>query len=174
MQSGQIHFYNTRTHKRTARDPRQSPDPPSPSHMSLELELNLPCESLRRNRTNNSRDYSKNSTENNRNNEKQNLEGLKRSPSWLAFEGDNDQEMVAAVCVHCHMLVMLCKSSPACPHCKFVNPPNQSPVNLFKPRVSLLCCKDWVVLVNVGWHIVSNMIHPFFNHLKNSCRKEVY
>ncbi|RVW65450.1 hypothetical protein CK203_022109 [Vitis vinifera] len=50
IQSGQIHFYNTRTHKRTSRDPRASPEPPSPGPMSLELELNLPCDSLRRNR----------------------------------------------------------------------------------------------------------------------------
>ncbi|CAL9215894.1 unnamed protein product [Arabidopsis halleri] len=43
--------------------------------------------------------------------------GLSRSPSWLAFEGDDDddnqkkQEMVTTVCMKCHMLVMLCKST---------------------------------------------------------------
>lgn len=30
--------------------------------------------------------------------------------------------MVAVPCVNCHLLVMLCKSSPACPNCKFVQP----------------------------------------------------
>ncbi|KAJ8747431.1 hypothetical protein K2173_001013 [Erythroxylum novogranatense] len=46
IQSGQIHFYNTRTQKRTSKDPRESPEPPSsPCDMSLDLELNLPCDS---------------------------------------------------------------------------------------------------------------------------------
>lgn len=30
--------------------------------------------------------------------------------------------MVAVPCVNCHLLVMLCKSSPSCPNCKFVQP----------------------------------------------------
>ncbi|KAL5203542.1 hypothetical protein ABZP36_008413 [Zizania latifolia] len=30
--------------------------------------------------------------------------------------------MVAVPCVNCHLLVMLCRSSPACPNCKFVQP----------------------------------------------------
>ncbi|CAN6371799.1 unnamed protein product [Urochloa humidicola] len=30
--------------------------------------------------------------------------------------------MVAVPCINCHLLVMLCKSSPACPNCKFVQP----------------------------------------------------
>uniref|UniRef100_A0A0D9XRH9 WW domain-containing protein n=1 Tax=Leersia perrieri TaxID=77586 RepID=A0A0D9XRH9_9ORYZ len=30
--------------------------------------------------------------------------------------------MMAVPCVNCHLLVMLCKSSPACPNCKFVQP----------------------------------------------------
>ncbi|XP_062197847.1 uncharacterized protein LOC133900661 [Phragmites australis] len=30
--------------------------------------------------------------------------------------------MVAVPCVNCHLLVMLYKSSPACPNCKFVQP----------------------------------------------------
>ncbi|KAE8715418.1 carbon catabolite repressor protein 4-like protein 1-like [Hibiscus syriacus] len=49
VQSGQIHFYNTRTHTRTSKDPRRrSPEPPSSGHMSLDLELNLPCDSSAR------------------------------------------------------------------------------------------------------------------------------
>ncbi|KAG2269067.1 hypothetical protein Bca52824_063622 [Brassica carinata] len=50
---------------------------------------------------------------------------LSRSPSWLAFEGDDDQkkqEMVTTVCMKCHMLVMLCKSTLVCPNCKFTHP----------------------------------------------------
>ncbi|KAJ9166595.1 hypothetical protein P3X46_021321 [Hevea brasiliensis] len=145
IQSGQIHFYNTRTQKRTTRDPRRSPEPPSPCHMSLDLELNLqPCESQRKNNENNQHNFASSiqglgdlfmdSSKDNKNSE-----GLKRSPSWLAFEGDDEEEMVATVCTRCHMLVMLCKSSPACPNCKFMHPPEQNPPNLFKQRLSLLC-----------------------------------
>ncbi|RRT77924.1 hypothetical protein BHE74_00020172 [Ensete ventricosum] len=31
--------------------------------------------------------------------------------------------MVAVVCINCHLLVMLCESSPSCPNCKFVHSP---------------------------------------------------
>uniref|UniRef100_A0A2N9F9G2 WW domain-containing protein n=1 Tax=Fagus sylvatica TaxID=28930 RepID=A0A2N9F9G2_FAGSY len=147
VQSGQIHFYNTRTHKRTSKDPRSSPEPVSPDHMSLDLRLNLPCESLRKNHVDDN--FIKHSSgspargsgdpfmESSR--QKKNLGGLTSStPSWLAFEGDHQQEMVATVCTQCHMLVMLCKSSPACPNCKFMHPPDQSPPTLFKRRCTLL------------------------------------
>lgn len=150
MQSGQIHFYNTRTHKRTSRDPRRSPEPPSPDHMSLDLELNLPCESQGRNdhikkqnsdhSSSNIKDsstvfyYSKNSGAGGRGVGRQTQQ---QRPPWLAFERDQ-QEMVATVCSKCHMLVMLCKSSPACPNCKFMHPPDQSPPKLFNQRFSLL------------------------------------
>ncbi|KFK44325.1 hypothetical protein AALP_AA1G243600 [Arabis alpina] len=60
---------------------------------------------------------------------------LSRSPSWLAFEGDDDkkQEMVTTVCMKCHMLVMLCKSTLVCPNCKFMHPDDQSSTKQFKP-----------------------------------------
>ncbi|KAL9306996.1 hypothetical protein AtEden1_Chr1g0024791 [Arabidopsis thaliana] len=72
--------------------------------------------------------------------------GLSRSPSWLAFEGDDDdnqkkQEMITTVCMKCHMLVMLCKSTLVCPNCKFMHHDDHSStkqfqtLNLFK----LLC-----------------------------------
>ncbi|CAL9054355.1 unnamed protein product [Musa banksii] len=38
--------------------------------------------------------------------------------------------MVAAVCVNCHLLVMLCKSSPSCPNCKHNSlPPPAQPIS---------------------------------------------
>ncbi|XP_075641366.1 uncharacterized protein LOC142613066 [Castanea sativa] len=146
VQSGQIHFYNSRTHKRTSKDPRKSPEPASPDdHMSLDLRLNLPCESLRKSHVEDkfpkhnsgspalgSGDlFMESSTP------KKKLGGLTSTPSWLAFEGDH-QEMVATVCTKCHILVMLCKSSPACPNCKFMHPPDHSPPTLFKRRCTLL------------------------------------
>lgn len=149
MQSGQIHFFNTRTQKRTSRDPRRSPEPASPDeHMSLDLQLTLPCESqLKKRHADDNFTRPSSGTlsswgsgdplmESNR--REKNFGGLARSPSWLAFEGDR-QEMVAAVCMQCHMLVMLCKSSPACPNCKFMHPTDQSPPTLFKRRFTLLC-----------------------------------
>ncbi|KAK9983346.1 hypothetical protein SO802_032871 [Lithocarpus litseifolius] len=48
-EGSQIQFYNSRTHNRTSKDPRKSPEPASPDdHMSLDLRLNLPSESLRK------------------------------------------------------------------------------------------------------------------------------
>ncbi|XP_038989672.1 uncharacterized protein LOC120113062 [Phoenix dactylifera] len=35
--------------------------------------------------------------------------------------------MVAVVCVNCHLLVMICKSSPSCPNCKYVHALLQTP-----------------------------------------------
>ncbi|PAN42024.1 hypothetical protein PAHAL_8G088700 [Panicum hallii] len=35
--------------------------------------------------------------------------------------------MVAVPCANCHLLVMLCKASPACPNCKFVQPSSVPP-----------------------------------------------
>ncbi|KAF7139863.1 hypothetical protein RHSIM_Rhsim06G0082500 [Rhododendron simsii] len=160
IQSGQIHYYNMRTQTRTSTDPRTTnsvPDPPTPppTHMSLDLELNLPCGSTTTTKTSYSSphgptdditttgnsdtflDWSKN-----KGNDYSGVGGgIPRCPSWLAFGGD-EREMITAVCKKCHMLVMMCKSSPACPNCKFVHPPDQTlPDNLFanKSGLSLLC-----------------------------------
>ncbi|KAJ1254363.1 hypothetical protein BS78_K190300 [Paspalum vaginatum] len=53
-----------------------------------------------------------------------------RNPAGALGSGGN---MVAVPCANCHLLVMLCKSSPSCPNCKFVQPlapvaPNQQAV----------------------------------------------
>ncbi|KAK9742598.1 hypothetical protein RND81_03G184800 [Saponaria officinalis] len=151
IQSGEIHFYNTRTQKRTVRDPRESTEPSSPrdSYMSLDLELNLPCGTLHHN-------FSTKSSE------EETLTMMKKPCSSLPSRASTDlfknlsskiekksssdntnddqaAEMVATACMRCHMLVMLQKSSPTCPNCKFVHPPYQTPPDLFKPRLSLSC-----------------------------------
>ncbi|XP_043695760.1 uncharacterized protein LOC122646289 [Telopea speciosissima] len=129
IQSGKIHFYNSRTQKRTSKDPRQSPEAygsSSPKHMSLDLELNLPYEQSLN--THSDDNWTK-------------REPVYRSTSSEISSEPDQPEMVAAVCRRCHMLVMLCKSSPACPSCKFMHPPDQGPPTLFK-RHRLLCCKD--------------------------------
>ncbi|KAL3514140.1 hypothetical protein ACH5RR_026857 [Cinchona calisaya] len=160
IKSGQLYFYNTRTNKRMLTDPRSSlePIPPPPSHghghghMSLDLELNLPCSSSYENQvtdifTKDNSDITSNSSSDHhqliRNSSTTKIDnnnndgGLTRSPSWLTFEGE--QEMVAAACKKCHMLVMMCKSSPSCPNCKFMHPLEPSTPKLLKPRLSLLC-----------------------------------
>lgn len=159
-QSGQIHFYNSRTQTRTCKDPRRSPEPPSSPphhHMSLELELNLPCDdSVRKiNPTDHHHHHlmiNNNSVSpkrggafslvDNHKKMKTSSGGLTQNLSWLAVEMEDEkqhEEMVATVCMRCHMLVMLCKSSPSCPNCKFMHPPDQGPPKLFKQSLSLLC-----------------------------------
>ncbi|KAJ6735701.1 F16L1.2 PROTEIN [Salix viminalis] len=138
IQSGQIHFYNTRTHKRTSIDPRKSPEPPSPDHhMSLDLELNLPYDQSQRKSHHATKKNSGDHLIRDSSRDKGSSEGLRRGPSWFE-SGRDQQEMVATVCTKCHMLVMLCRSSPACPNCKFLHPLEQSSPKLFKQRLSLL------------------------------------
>ena len=47
-------------------------------------------------------------------------EPTKRPAGGAVSSGGNN--MVAVPCANCHLLVMLCKASPACPNCKFVQP----------------------------------------------------
>lgn len=98
MQSGQIHFYNTKTNKRTLRDPRKSPDqdqklPIPEDHKSLDLDLNLTCESFRNDENNplysSKLDLSKELFIEEKSIQKMfNSEsgGLNRCPSWLVLE----------------------------------------------------------------------------------------
>ncbi|KAG9451515.1 hypothetical protein H6P81_011480 [Aristolochia fimbriata] len=143
LQSGQVHFYNTRTHKRTNRDPRESPEPyPSSLPMSLDLELNLPCEPST---GTDPETFSPNSYDSPSSKEYSGagLRGsISKSLPWVSLE-EGQEEMMAAVCMRCHMLVMLCKSSPTCPNCKFLHPPHKNASNQFKPtNLRLLCCED--------------------------------
>lgn len=140
IKSGQIHYYNMRTQTRTSKDPRTTtsdPDPPPPppptppplpTHMSLELELNLPCGSTTTTTTKTLYPYAGTG------------DPFAVTSKDKAFEGD-EREMITAACKKCHMLVMMCKSSPACPNCKFLHPPDQTyPNDLFnKSGLSLLC-----------------------------------
>ncbi|XP_030528433.2 uncharacterized protein LOC115739465 [Rhodamnia argentea] len=158
IQSGQIHFYNTRTHKKTSKDPRETSDtdrPTSPSHhLSLELELNLPYS---HDQQDDHEDLLSRTTRDPGNlSEKESGRQVKKVRSWLGLQtknetkgggggGEEEEEeeeedhMIATVCARCHMLVMLCKSSPTCPNCKFLHPSDQSHRTLFKGRCSLLC-----------------------------------
>lgn len=142
IKSGHVYFYNTRTRKNSPRFLNQ-PELPNPCGMSLELDLNLPGGSARKNGNNHSCNELQTFGDliNNSSKDEKKNDGLRRSPSWLAFEADQ-KEMVTAVCKKCHMLVMMCKSSPACPNCKFMHPPDQNLSSLFAPNVKPLVLKS--------------------------------
>jgi hypothetical protein len=135
-QSGQIHYYNTRTHKRTSKDPRASLEKPKPKPKptpvpNLDLELNLTC---------NSNEY------NSADPPKSNSNSNSNSNSRLNLNSTDQPEMVATVCMRCHMLVMMCNTTLSCPNCKFVHPPACNPLGWVKPGCKLLSCKDWLLV----------------------------
>ncbi|KAJ1386837.1 hypothetical protein SESBI_40459 [Sesbania bispinosa] len=153
IQSGQIQLCNTRVNRTTTEDSKRSLEPPlSDHHTSLDLELNLTCESLRKKQETcdiNEKQINSVSPGSLRTSDRDDLciesskfkkdsDGSIQSPSWLSSDADY-KEMVATVCMRCHMLVMLCKSSPACPNCKFMHPPDQSPSKFLKRRCSFFC-----------------------------------
>ena len=49
-------------------------------------------------------------------------EPAKRPAAAGAVMSSGGNNMVAVPCANCHLLVMLCKASPSCPNCKFVQP----------------------------------------------------
>ncbi|MCL7032553.1 hypothetical protein MKW94_023041 [Papaver nudicaule] len=106
--------------------------------MGLDLELNLlPYESLKPNTTTDIIDDKCSDKKNASNNDDDAIK-VKRRPSWMSFSDDQAGEMVAAACMRCHLLVMLSKSSPCCPNCKFMHPTDhKSSISLFKSKFSL-------------------------------------
>ncbi|KAF8718102.1 hypothetical protein HU200_025581 [Digitaria exilis] len=157
IQSGQIHYYNTRTHKRTLKDPRVAGEPAPAAEEAdeddsancappgLDLELNLTFSPRRAVAP-----------------EKKRIRPTAAAPppppadrrhhrpAEAAAAEDSGREMVAGVCVRCHMLVMMCRANPACPNCKFLHPssraapppplePEPAPLKL---SLQLLCCRD--------------------------------
>ena len=163
VQSGQIHYYNTRTQKRTWKDPRGEPDyraapaaadddeedsancaPPG-----LDLELNLTF-SPRPAPAHQEKKKPKPAAPPPQPPPAAAVESRRRQPAAAAAE--DSREMVAAVCVRCHMLVMMCRASPACPNCKFLHtpsraappppPPPPEPAAPLKLGLQLLCCRD--------------------------------
>ncbi|KAK7301214.1 hypothetical protein RJT34_12075 [Clitoria ternatea] len=149
IQSGQIHLCNMKASEKSKIN--HEPQQPSLGQMGLDLELNLTCESLKKKeegyddinekRINfgSLRGFGEHDSLIEPSKVKNDSCALTQTPSWLASEGDH-KEMIATVCMRCHMLVMLCKSSPSCPNCKFMHPPDQNPSKFLKRRrCSLLC-----------------------------------
>lgn len=110
VQSGEMYFYNTKTRKRTFRDPRLIPTPPRPC-LSLDLKLKI--------------DPAVTDDDEFRCNPRSSRGSASRSLPWISLDADR-REMVATVCMRCHMLVMMCKAALSCPNCKFVHPPYPS------------------------------------------------
>ncbi|KAJ0969308.1 hypothetical protein J5N97_022185 [Dioscorea zingiberensis] len=92
LQSGRVYYMNRETLKRSWSRPKER---------RLDLELNI----------------STNTTS---------ME--EKITSCVALEDEKkgstttSSSMVAMPCINCHLLVMLCKSSPTCPNCKYVYP----------------------------------------------------
>ncbi|KAI4366570.1 hypothetical protein MLD38_022431 [Melastoma candidum] len=135
IQSGEVHFYNIRTHKRTCNDPGRgaatASDPQTTSSafshpISLDLELNLQPYVDHRSLPEPETPYTvlQFPVE----------DGPKRPrPEKKHEKGvDEEEEMVATVCERCHMLVIMCVSRPVCPNCKFIHPtkPDHTPFTL--------------------------------------------
>lgn len=148
MQSGQIHLCNTRM---TQSDSKRDPEPEQTSlgqiSLDLDLELNLTRESLRK-KEEHSYDTSEKKKMKNSGSPGSLVErdlliessNHKRNSCDLKLSSDGDyKEMIATVCMKCHMLVMLCKSSPSCPNCKFMHPPDQNPSTFLNRRCGFFC-----------------------------------
>jgi hypothetical protein len=153
VQSGQIHYYNTRTHKRTSKDPRrvggaapmpaveeEEEDAGNCAPAGLDLDLNLAFEPRRRSPVREEMKKARTAAEQAR-------------PAAADHEdagASGSVEMVAAVCMRCHMLVMMCRACPSCPNCKFLHPtatagraPTRAPEPAaLKLGLQLLCCRD--------------------------------
>lgn len=131
------------------------------NHMSLDLELNLSPSLIDLNHhhdlSNHNKIYEKDDRKKNIMVKSSVLElQTRKRMAWVAFNVDDDdgccdhgggrsggrseEEMVARVCMKCHMLVMFCKASPACPNCKFMHSPeDHSALSiLFTPTPTLL------------------------------------
>ncbi|KAG0552413.1 hypothetical protein BDA96_01G505400 [Sorghum bicolor] len=165
IKSGQIHYYNTRTQKRTWKDPRGDSDYRAAAPTSgeddgeeeeedsancappgLDLELNLTFEPRRAFAAAHEKKKPKPAVA------ADDCRRLQLAAEAEAEDSSGSREMVAGVCVRCHMLVMMCRASPACPNCKFLHPPSRAaapppppepepPVPL-KLGLQLLCCRD--------------------------------
>ncbi|XP_072992078.1 uncharacterized protein [Typha latifolia] len=107
LQSGRIHYYNTRTYKTTCKEPMKSSEAPI-CHQGLDLDLNLACQP-----------------------QGGSVGGAggppppppRKSVMKNYLYTSTDTEMVVAVCLRCHMLVIMSKATLSCPNCKFVQPP---------------------------------------------------
>lgn len=165
IQSGRIHFLNSPTPRRTSNGQgRGPPSPPksigldAPAPAGIDLELNLSCDSSSSSASS-QRGEDFNVDQHSIKNENKikaytNKSSTAGSTAETAAAPESSfDEMVAAVCARCHMLIMMRRTSPSCPNCKFLHPqPSEHQQqqgfggrSLVRPAAGfsrLLCCKD--------------------------------
>lgn len=119
LQSGRMYYFNRRTLRKSCNWPKDQ---------KLDLELHIATHS---NYNSCSEVYSSSSSADTLDDSKK-----KRSPS---------SNMMALPCLNCHLLVILSKSFPSCPNCKYVHsfpsqqsPPSRAPVVKSFNTLSLL------------------------------------
>ncbi|KAK1290821.1 hypothetical protein QJS10_CPB18g00444 [Acorus calamus] len=98
LQSGRMYYLNGRTLKKSWDWPRDQ---------KLDLELNISPSSIFADQTTKIISASTRSSE----------EARKIRTTNIS----HTTNMVAVACIKCHLLVMLCKSSPSCPNCKYAH-----------------------------------------------------
>ncbi|PIA29802.1 hypothetical protein AQUCO_05800106v1 [Aquilegia coerulea] len=91
LESGRMYYLNRKTLKKSSTWPKDH-------KLDLELNISTPSSSV---------DEEKNSFEMSLMNSKKHV--------------SSSSNMVAVACMKCHLLVMLCRSSPSCPNCKYVH-----------------------------------------------------
>ncbi|KAJ0973043.1 hypothetical protein J5N97_021002 [Dioscorea zingiberensis] len=126
LQSGRMYYLNRKTSRRSWSRPKEQ---------KLDLELNISNSFSSSNESEEYHEYSK-SSEN----------------SWKLISSSmssSSENMMAVACANCHLLVMLCKSSPSCPNCKHMHyslPKHQAPT--IPPKIHAMKPLETLSLLN--------------------------
>ncbi|CAL4988373.1 unnamed protein product [Urochloa decumbens] len=98
LHSGRMYYLNRKTMKKSWVRPRSSNNREEQGALNLELNISMTPSTFDSKQASPVADENKN----------------------MSNSITSGGHMVAVPCANCHLLVMLCKSSPACPNCKFV------------------------------------------------------
>lgn len=126
MQSGRMYYFNRKSSKKSWNLPENK--------QKLDLELNISSSSV---------SNCTSAVDDDESNNKHHLSSA------------SNNNMVALACTNCHLLVILSKSSPSCPNCKFFHSlPNlqtqSSPAKVSgtKSMINTLSLLNWLMLIN--------------------------
>ncbi|KAK6122849.1 hypothetical protein DH2020_043375 [Rehmannia glutinosa] len=97
LQSGRMYYVNRKTSRKSWNRPHDHHEDHQQKHLDLELNMSTGCS------------------------------GSSSSNSSEAIKESTSSNMVALACSNCHLLVILCRSSPSCPNCKYVHSLPSSP-----------------------------------------------
>ncbi|CAI0397231.1 unnamed protein product [Linum tenue] len=129
LHSGTMYYFNRKTSRKSWNRPKDAyhDDENDPNNRSLDLELNISSPS---------KYYNNVSTDHHQHNmmklhhhqipasspsQEGNFSPSDGGSSRTNDDDDKDNNMVALACLNCHLLVILSKSSPCCPNCKYVH-----------------------------------------------------